>query len=200
MTQAKPYDRPTALAAAMSLFWEKGYHATSLKDLEAALHMKPGSIYAAFANKQNLYLAALEHYLELNRGGFQAEMARASSPLSGLIAQIRAYGTLPPDHDFAQACMLIKTLIDTRSTDPAIAARTRDYLAIVREEFAGAFAQAKAAGELAEDADVERLARRLQACVNALRMELHQGTPQGEIVALAEDFAHEFERMRLHPH
>ncbi|MDX1730552.1 MAG: helix-turn-helix domain-containing protein, partial [Aurantimonas coralicida] len=45
---ARPYDRDAALDAALRLFWAKGYHATSLKDLEAALTMKPGSIYAAF--------------------------------------------------------------------------------------------------------------------------------------------------------
>ena len=50
MTRAAPYDRETALDAAMTLFWDKGFHATSLKDLEAALVMKPGSIYAAFSS------------------------------------------------------------------------------------------------------------------------------------------------------
>lgn len=55
MTRAAPYDRETALDAAMALFWDKGFHATSLKDLEAALAMKPGSIYAAFVSKENLY-------------------------------------------------------------------------------------------------------------------------------------------------
>ena len=44
MSRSAPYDRDTALAAAMDLFWEKGFHATSLKDLETALEMKPGSI------------------------------------------------------------------------------------------------------------------------------------------------------------
>ncbi|MGV8985829.1 MAG: TetR/AcrR family transcriptional regulator [Cypionkella sp.] len=60
MTRAAPYDRDTALNAAVSLFWNKGFHATSLKDLETTLHMNPGSIYAAFSSKENLYLLALE--------------------------------------------------------------------------------------------------------------------------------------------
>ncbi|MEP3669912.1 MAG: TetR family transcriptional regulator, partial [Roseibium sp.] len=37
MKRAQPYDREKALDAAQDLFWRKGYHATSLKDLEAAL-------------------------------------------------------------------------------------------------------------------------------------------------------------------
>ena len=33
MARAASYDRDTAIEAAMTLFWRKGYHATSLKDL-----------------------------------------------------------------------------------------------------------------------------------------------------------------------
>jgi len=60
MARAANYDRDVALAAALSVFWRKGYHATSLKDLETNLDMKPGSIYAAFESKENRYLLALE--------------------------------------------------------------------------------------------------------------------------------------------
>jgi AcrR family transcriptional regulator len=74
---ARPYDRDAALDAALRLFWAKGYHATSLKDLEAALTMKPGSIYAAFQSKEALFLAALERYFLRNRAGLAARLAAA---------------------------------------------------------------------------------------------------------------------------
>ena len=84
MSRSAPYDRDTALAAAMDVFWEKGFHATSLKDLEAALEMKPGSIYAAFSSKENLYLLALERYFARSRAGFRDQVARAALPLNAL--------------------------------------------------------------------------------------------------------------------
>lgn len=197
MTRAIPYDRETALEAALTLFWEKGFHATSLKDLEAALKMKPGSIYAAFSSKENLYLEALERYFESAKAGFQAKMETATSPMDGLVEHIHSFANLPPDHPHGQACMLMKTLIDTRSTDPAIAQRSRKYVSMMRDEFAAVFKRAKLAGELPPDADADHLARRFQSSVTALRLELHQGTKQAAVAALAEDMAQEFERIRV---
>ncbi|NBB84288.1 MAG: TetR family transcriptional regulator, partial [Alphaproteobacteria bacterium] len=47
MARKATFDRAAVLDKAMALFWAKGYHATSLRDLEAALDLRPGSIYAA---------------------------------------------------------------------------------------------------------------------------------------------------------
>ncbi|MGB2139878.1 MAG: helix-turn-helix domain-containing protein, partial [Psychrobacter sp.] len=51
MSRTTLYNRQEALDRAVKLFWHKGFHATSLKDIEQALDMRPGSIYAAFGNK-----------------------------------------------------------------------------------------------------------------------------------------------------
>ncbi len=199
MKRAAPYDRDTALNAAMSLFWNKGYHATSLKDLECVLNMKPGSIYAAFDSKENLYLLALERYFETSRDRFRAQMATTTSPLAALAAHIRSYAALSPDDAARQACMLTKSLVDTSSTDPAIAERTRHYLTEMRDEFTTVFERAKAARELSPTADAARLARRFQANISALRLELHLGSSPDQIAALAEDIAQEIESLRPNP-
>lgn len=197
MTRAAAYDRDTALDAAMSLFWDKGYHATSLKDLEAALRMKPGSIYAAFSSKENLYLLAMERYFQASQKRLRAQLAHAESPLAALAALFRSYAGLSPQDAQRQACMLTKTLVDTRTTDPAIAEASRRYLDRMRAIFAEGFAAAQAAGELPDTADPARLARRFQANINALRLELHRGAPPQDITMLAEDMAREIEQLNI---
>jgi AcrR family transcriptional regulator len=197
MSRSAPYDRETALDAAMVLFWEKGFHATSLKDLEARLKMKPGSIYAAFTNKETLYLLALERYFERSRAGFGGLLARAESPLAALADHFRAYARMAPDDAARKACMLTKTLIDTRTTDPAIAATTQGYLTVMQQEFTRAFAAAQATGELSDAADPGRLARRFQANLTALRLALHQGMGAEDFAQLAEDMATEIEDLRI---
>lgn len=197
MARAAPYDRDKTLTAAMSLFWDKGYHATSLKDLEAALEMKPGSIYAAFKSKENLYLLALDKYFETSRGLFRKMIAHADSPLSALADHLRAFASLSTEDAARQACMLTKTIVDTRSTDAVIADRSRAHLQSMRIEIAKAFEAAIALRELPADTDPTRLARRYQANLTALRLELHQGTDQTELNDLAEDMAREVEALRL---
>ncbi len=197
MARAAPYDRDTALDAALTLFWEKGFHATSLKDLEAALAMKPGSIYAAFNNKESLYLLALERYFERSRQGFRDQVAQADSALGALADHFRAFARMGPEDANRRACMLTKTLVDTQSTEPAIAEVTRVYLAAMQAEFAEAFRKARASGELPDTADPERLARRFQTNVAALRLAVHQGMDGSDFAELAEDMAREVERLRL---
>lgn len=196
MARTASYDRDATLEAAMTLFWRKGYHATSLKDLEAALKLKPGSIYAAFESKENLYLLALQRYFERSRQGFRNHMARAASPLAGLAGHFRSYAALAPEDASRQACMLTKTLVDTKTTDPKIAEATQIYLDQMGKEFAAAFAAAREMGELPPDADPDRLARRFQANVTALRVELHRGSSRGAIQDLSEDMAQEIEALR----
>lgn len=196
MPRAANYDRDAALDAAMTVFWRKGYHATSLKDLEVALNMKPGSIYAAFDSKENLYLLAIERYFEASREGFRAQMAKATTPLEGLAAQYQNYARLAQGEPSRQACMLMKTIVDTASTDPRIATVSQRYLDQMCEEFAASFEAARAIGQIPCDADPKRLARRYQANVSALRVELLRGTGRAEIANLAEDMAQETMSLR----
>ncbi|MFW8594435.1 TetR/AcrR family transcriptional regulator [Cribrihabitans neustonicus] len=196
MPRAAPYDRDTALEAAMLLFWRKGFHATSLKDLEAALRLKPGSIYAAFQSKENLCLLALERYFETARSQFRARVAASPSPLQGLADNLREFAKLPAEDCNHQPCMLVRTALDTRTTVPAIAARAQSCLDGMLREITAAFAVAQAEGELPADADPARLARRYQANLTALRLELHEGTDPRALRDLAEDMACETEALR----
>lgn len=191
MARATNYDRDAALDAAMDVFWRKGYHATSLKDLETALEMKPGSIYAAFESKENLYLLALARYFEASRAGFRSHMAKAATPLVGLAEQFQNYAGLAQGEASRQACMLMKTVVDTASTDPKIAAASQHYLDQMCATFAEGFAAARDAGELPFEADPMRLARRYQANISALRVELLRGTSPEHITNLAADMAQE---------
>lgn len=56
------FDRDAALRSAMTVFWSKGYEATSISDLTEALGIGVKSLYAAFSSKDALYAEALSCY------------------------------------------------------------------------------------------------------------------------------------------
>src|SRR5687768_4018099 len=58
----RSFDRDAALERAMELFWRQGYESTSISDLTAAMGITPPSLYAAFGDKERLFLEAVERY------------------------------------------------------------------------------------------------------------------------------------------
>lgn len=64
MGRKKLFVRDEVLRAALQVFWRKGYADASLHDLEEATGVNKSGLYSEFANKLELFLAALRHYLE----------------------------------------------------------------------------------------------------------------------------------------
>lgn len=58
MARLREFNEEKALDAAMQLFWEKGFEATSLSDLTSAMGIQRPSIYSAFGDKKD-YLRQL---------------------------------------------------------------------------------------------------------------------------------------------
>lgn len=60
----RTFDIDRAVDAAMTVFWQKGYAATTVPDLTAAMGISPPSLYAAFGSKEQLFRRVLDRYDE----------------------------------------------------------------------------------------------------------------------------------------
>ena len=60
----REFDEGTVLGEMMAAFWDGGYEGTSLSDLVHVSKINKGSLYAAFGSKRQIYLKALERYLD----------------------------------------------------------------------------------------------------------------------------------------
>jgi AcrR family transcriptional regulator len=74
-TRGRPrsFDREEALQRAIKVFWKHGYEAASIADLTRAMGINPPSLYAAFGDKERLFMEAVDRYIEERR----AAVARA---------------------------------------------------------------------------------------------------------------------------
>jgi TetR/AcrR family transcriptional repressor of nem operon len=62
MARPKEFERDKVLDRATRLFWERGFAGASISDLEAAMGIGRTSIYASFGAKEDLFMAAIDHY------------------------------------------------------------------------------------------------------------------------------------------
>ena len=67
MGRKKNFSRESVLEKTMPLFWEQGFAATSLQDLELATGVNRSGLYGEFADKDALYVASLDFYLAKRR-------------------------------------------------------------------------------------------------------------------------------------
>ncbi|MBY8977907.1 TetR/AcrR family transcriptional regulator [Rhodobacteraceae bacterium NNCM2] len=196
MARSAPYNRDQALETAMKLFRAKGYHATSLKDLEAGLKMKPGSIYAAFTSKEALFRAALARYHQAGLAQIDACIESAASPLQGLMQYVRSQMAGCDQSPPPPACMLARTAIELSHDDGPAAEDARAFLAGVEARLADHIRAAQSVGEIAPEADPARLARRVQAKMMGATVFAQRRTSASEMEDLVEDLAQEISALR----
>ena len=67
MGRKKNFSRVGVLESALPVFWEQGFAATSLQDLELATGVNRSGLYSEFADKEALYVATLDYYLSKRR-------------------------------------------------------------------------------------------------------------------------------------
>jgi len=190
------YDRQQALDQAVQLFWQQGFHATSIKDVERALDMRPGSIYAAFGSKSRLFRDALERYAEQGLAELEDQLQIHVSPLTGLAGYLRSLGGLRDRVMPCRACMLVKSLLELDAHDAGAQAQADRLLAAMERRFIACFEAAQAAGELAQEQSPTRLGRRLQAEVMGLRAYAQRDVDAAALRQLADDMAVSIERLR----
>lgn len=168
------HDKNKAVDNALTVFWEKGYACTSLKDLERVTGMYPGSIYSAFGSKAKLYCQAMDRYVEwVNR-------ERTSLSDEGRNSLERLADFVEFAHPVANAkapvpaCFLVKTTLETGVEQQAIKAKLSALMDENDRLLTSIFQSAIDQGELPPSCDAAELAAQLSAdlaglCFYALR-------------------------------
>lgn len=195
MPRKAAFDRYAALERAMILFWTRGYAGTSLKDIEAALDMRPGSIYAAFGSKEKLFRSALTLYAERSRAALTETLSEAASPLAGLAEHVRKLGRALEAPTPTKACMLMKTVLEAPDDEGVLRDAAEDMMRQAEGAFCNAFKAAQDAGQIPADKDPWRLASRLQSEILGLRAYAQRSDAAGRIEGLAEDIARDLEAL-----
>ncbi|MEX1222552.1 MAG: TetR/AcrR family transcriptional regulator [Idiomarina sp.] len=164
MPRPAKFDRETAIGNAVQLFWQRGFSATSMKDLELALNMRPGSIYASFGSKEQLFGMALESYAEASLARLTEQVANKPSAIQALAGYLRGMADEQAEIPPAQACMLVKTLLELGHHASELGARAEALLQRMEATFADILQR-----DGIPRASAQRIASRLQVGIMGLR-------------------------------
>lgn len=181
----RAFDRKAALAVATRLFWVKGFDATSISDLTAAMGIGSTSLYAAFGSKEALYAEAVDHYREsyehLVWGGFLAA-ATARDAVQALLMDLAAALT-GCRADIPHGCMVALSAIGSDGHD-ALAAQLHAARAVTLQRLETRLAAAVTAGEIPPATDIQALAGFIRTVQTGMSILARDGAGRAELEAV----------------
>lgn len=158
MARSREFDPDDALDKAMKVFWRKGYANTSIEDLVSATGVNRYGLYDEFENKRGLFLAALDHYQNAVMGMLFGVVERPGARLADVGAYFAKLVELASTDMGKLGCLMVNSASEVASCDNHAAEAIVKSRARVRRGFVNALSNAKAAGELPGEFDVERTA------------------------------------------
>jgi TetR/AcrR family transcriptional repressor of nem operon len=153
MARTKAFDERQALIAAMMVFWEKGYEATSIQDLEQAMGLKRTSIYNAFGNKRSLFGRVMTCYRESVMDALFAALDDAPTIREGISALLNAALDMHFDDANPGGCLLVLSVLESGQHDAVAQDALAENMRGLRQALQQRLTRAKQRGELRKDLD-----------------------------------------------
>jgi AcrR family transcriptional regulator len=174
-----------ALAAALGVFWSKGYEGASMTDLTEAMGITKPSLYAAFGNKEALFHKALDLYetekLEYTRDALRQPTARA-------VAEYFMRGAIDAQMSSCdpKGCLGVISATACGAEAESIKADVIKRRASSQAALVERFAQAKRDGDLPDHVDVAGLTSYLFAILQGMAVQAGSGATRADLESVVD--------------
>lgn len=168
MARIREFDPGVALDKAMKVFWQKGYANTSIEDLVSATGVNRYGLYDEFENKHGLFLAALDHYQHVVLGTLFGMVERPGASLTEIRDYFAKLVEVSSSESGRLGCLMANCASEVAPHDKRAASKVEKYRARLQLGFSSALSNAKVAGELAAQFDVEPMADFLTGVMQGL--------------------------------
>lgn len=184
-TRGRPreFDVEDALAAALRVFWAKGYEAASLTDLTEAMAITRPSLYAAFGNKEALFKQALDLYetekLAYVKGALEAPSAKA-------VAQRMLAGAIDNVTSECRGCLGVIASVGCSNEESPIRDDIRARAQSSRRALVERMQRAIDEGDFAIPVDAEAMTNYLMALLQGISVQAGAGASRADLERLAD--------------
>lgn len=199
MARPREFDTDVAIAKIADVFWDEGFEATSISDLEDATGLARARLYAAFGTKRDMLHRSIDHYLDgplemifrrVDDGGLDA--------ISGWFQAIAQLREQQP-HKAMMGCLVVNSLVELGDADPEVNKRGDRYRARVLHAFTSALDAAVDAGET--DGDTTERANIAFMLLLGIFVSIKSGTDTSTVKTLADAASSVIDSWRNHdPH
>ncbi len=168
MPRNKQFSEEVVIDKAVQAFWNNGYDATTMRQLETEMGINQFSIYSSFGNKKELFLKVLDRYKTAMKQNYMEILLQSEGRkddfkifMFAFVAAVRS-GLMP------NGCLLTSTAISTANQDVDIKNKLKLGNDEIKAGFLETLTKAKANNHISENADIEKYANYLVVSMQGL--------------------------------
>jgi AcrR family transcriptional regulator len=181
----RSFDKEKALDAALQVFWRKGYEGASLADLTSAMGIQKPSLYAAFGDKEKLFLQVLDHY---QKGPASMILAALQEPTARRVIErlLRESADAGSDPRNPRGCLYVQGALACGSEGDCVRKELISRRAAGEATLRRRLQRAKREGDLPKSAEPAGLARYTMAVLHGMSVRSSAGASRKELRGIAE--------------
>jgi TetR/AcrR family transcriptional repressor of nem operon len=170
MGRPREFDETKVLDAAVACFWERGYEATSVRELAGRMGLTGASLYNAFGDKRALYHKALDRYIDISFADRVRRLEGALPPLEAIRAFFAEIIQRSLDDPQRKGCLLINSALEVAPHDPEFRRVVTEVLAQIEAFFRRCVRAGQRDGSITKSQSAMDLGRTLLAAHIGVRV------------------------------
>ena len=170
MPRTKQFCEEEILNKAMELFWEKGFHATSMQDLVSHLGINRASLYDTYGGKAQLFDKAFAHYRKSFGGWITQLLDGESTVRAGFKKLFEATIEEAVNDDCRKGCFVVNTTTELIPGNEKIHHVLMENKTKAEHLFIGHVQKGINSGELSSSKDAQTIGLMLFTLYNGLRV------------------------------
>lgn len=182
------FDREQALLQAMHLFWEYGFEAVSVAELQKELGgLSAASFYAAFGSKQELFSETMALYMSTCGDIIAPLEDREVAPREGISQALQRAIEVQTGAGHPSGCMAVLSGVNLSQKNQEILKLVAAARAATREAVSACVDRAVGEGALPKKVDRESLVVLIDTFLKGIAIEARDGIPSSVLFKAAEN-------------
>lgn len=182
----REFDTDEVIDAAARVFWEQGYHATSIDALCEATGVFRGSLYRTFGDKHGLLIAAFDRYAEGAIARLKERLAADLPPRQALREALLHYTEIGVRLSERRGCFITNSAVELLPGDDALRPYIESTLLRIGTQFSLAIARGQQSGDFDRNLDPEEVGRFLLCLIQGMRVLGKSSASEAELASIVD--------------
>ena len=186
MARHRDFISEEVIDKSIDVFLARGYEATGVKDIVEATDLHPGSLYNAFGNKKQIFMQALERFVEVSQFNLTLADAETAPPRAAIEKLFHDLIESTNQPGAAGRCLISNAAMELGGVDKEITAWLRKVFEKSEDLLCRLIERGQAAGEISSPRPARELAQFLSNTIQGIQLMSRFDSDKEKFQAIAK--------------